>query len=89
MSCHLEDRQSLLVACDAHHVHVFRSFDLWWLVGSIWIICICERGKLRNEDNFDYFNLFSVIFEMVSAFAGVGLSLGLPYNNVGKASFAK
>jgi Trk-type K+ transport system membrane component len=30
------------------------------------------------DENKRWFNMFSLIFEMVSAFAGIGLSLGFP-----------
>jgi hypothetical protein len=53
------------------------SLDLWWLVWGIFIIAIIERGNL-TDINKPWFNIFSLIFELVSAFAGIGLSLGFP-----------
>ncbi|KAG8896927.1 low affinity potassium transporter, partial [Tulasnella sp. 408] len=36
------------------------------------------RGKLVNPDDQGWFNIFSVLFELVSAYGTVGLSLGIP-----------
>lgn len=33
-----------------------------------------------DEDK-KWFDVFRVLFELVSAFGGIGLTLGLPYNN--------
>lgn len=40
-----------------------------------------QRGQLNNNDNATWFNIFNIIFELVSAYGTVGLSLGLPYDN--------
>jgi Trk-type K+ transport system membrane component len=53
------------------------EIDIWWLVWGIFIVAIVERGNLMDESK-RWFNMFSIIFEMVSAFAGIGLSLGFP-----------
>jgi Trk-type K+ transport system membrane component len=34
-----------------------------------------------DESKFGWFNQFSMLFEVVSAYAGVGLSLGIPTEN--------
>ena len=39
-----------------------------------------QRGSL-SDDNATWFNIFNVIFELVSAYGTVGLSLGVPYDN--------
>ena len=52
--------------------------DIWWLISSIFLIAIIERGNLLDE-NEKWFDPFRVIFELVSAFGGIGLSLGVPY----------
>lgn len=57
------------------------AFDIWWLAASLWIVCIIERGSITNPDNYGWFTIFSVLFELVSAYGTVGLSLGLPYDN--------
>jgi Trk-type K+ transport system membrane component len=46
----------------------------------VFIIAIVERGNIMNED-IKWFDLFRVLFELVSAFGGIGLSLGVPYDN--------
>lgn len=56
------------------------SVDIWWLVWGIFIVAIIERGDLIDP-NKSWFNMFAVIFELVSAFAGIGLSLGFPEDN--------
>ncbi|KAJ3485808.1 hypothetical protein NLI96_g4697 [Meripilus lineatus] len=57
------------------------AYDVWWLVWGIFLVCIIERTKLMDEENAPWFNLFRVVFELVSAFGGIGLSLGLPSDN--------
>ncbi|WVF70581.1 hypothetical protein IAT40_005373 [Kwoniella sp. CBS 6097] len=55
------------------------AFDIWWLGFALWLVCIIERGHLDNDE--DNFNIFNVIFELVSAYGTVGLSLGVTYDN--------
>ncbi|KAI0265615.1 cation transport protein-domain-containing protein [Gloeopeniophorella convolvens] len=57
------------------------SFDMWWLALALFLVCISERGHLRNPDNVSWFNIFSVFFEIVSAYGTIGLSLGIPTAN--------
>ena len=40
-----------------------------------------QRGQLNDRDNATWFNIFNVIFELVSAYGTVGLSLGVGYDN--------
>ncbi|KAJ3512053.1 hypothetical protein NLJ89_g3746 [Agrocybe chaxingu] len=54
--------------------------DIWWLVWAVFIVAIIERGNLLDESK-KWFDLFRVVFELVSAFGGIGLSLGFPSNN--------
>ncbi|KAF8806550.1 TrkH-domain-containing protein [Phlegmacium glaucopus] len=56
-------------------------FDMWWLALALFFSCIIERSKLENPDDFEWFNIFSIIFELVSAYGTVGLSLGIPDQN--------
>ncbi|KAF8576740.1 TrkH-domain-containing protein [Ramaria rubella] len=64
------------------HWHLRRqlSIDIWWLVWAVFIICIIERANLM-DDTKKWFDVFRVLFELVSAFGGIGLSLGLPTDN--------
>jgi len=57
------------------------SFDLWWIALALFLICVAERGQLRNPDNASWFTIFAVFFEIVSAYGTVGLSLGAPSKN--------
>lgn len=51
--------------------------DIWWLVWAVFAIAIIERGSLMDPDR-KWFDMFRVLFELVSAFGGIGLSLGFP-----------
>ncbi|KAI0931017.1 hypothetical protein AcW1_007116 [Taiwanofungus camphoratus] len=57
------------------------SFDMWWLALSLFLLCIVERAPLMNTQNAAWFNIFALIFEAVSAYGTVGLSLGVPTAN--------
>ncbi|KAH8115408.1 hypothetical protein DFH11DRAFT_1589256, partial [Phellopilus nigrolimitatus] len=53
---------------------------MWWLGLALFLVCIIERGKIQNEQNLQWFSLPSrAVFELISAYGGVGLSLGVPY----------
>lgn len=54
---------------------------MWWIVASLWLVCIIERPNLNDPAKYEYMNVFNVLFELVSAYGTVGLSLGLPNNN--------
>ncbi|KAJ6476359.1 potassium transporter [Mycena sanguinolenta] len=56
------------------------SIDIWWLVWGVFLVAIIERHNLLDEDK-KWFDMFRLLFELVSAFAGIGLSLGLPTDN--------
>ncbi|CAI4043575.1 hypothetical protein SKDZ_10G0870 [Saccharomyces kudriavzevii ZP591] len=62
------------------HLRKQLSFDLWFLFLGLFIICICEGDKIKDvqEPNF---NVFAILFEIVSAYGTVGLSLGYPNTN--------
>ena len=68
--------------------------DLWGLATALFLLCIIERDKIMNEDQFQFVNVFSMralltssrsikgltnlsVFELVSAYGTVGLSLGV------------
>ncbi|KAG8931124.1 low affinity potassium transporter [Tulasnella sp. 417] len=63
------------------HVRRQLSYDLWWLALALFLILITERGEVMNHDSDAWFNQFTVMFELVSAYATVGLSLGIPTDN--------
>ncbi|KAK6464408.1 high-affinity potassium uptake transporter [Scheffersomyces coipomensis] len=58
------------------HLRNQLSFDLWFIFLGLFIICIAEGGKL-NEGNIS-FTVFTILFEIISAYGTVGLSLGYP-----------
>jgi Trk-type K+ transport system membrane component len=58
-------------------LHNTGMIDIWWLIWAIFIVAIIERKNLL-DDSKKWFDLFRVLFELVSAFGGIGLSLGFP-----------
>lgn len=66
------------------HLRRQLSFDLWYIFLGLFIIAIAEGDRLSNTNEYA-FTLFSVLFEIVSAYGTVGLSLGYPGIN---ASFS-
>lgn len=59
------------------HLRRQLSFDLWYIFLGLFIIAIAEGARLANTNEYA-FTLFSVLFEIVSAYGTVGLSLGYP-----------
>lgn len=66
------------------HLRRQLSFDLWYIFLGLFVIAIVEGDQLQNTNQYA-FTLFSVLFEIVSAYGTVGLSLGYPNVN---ASFS-
>ncbi|KZS90153.1 TrkH-domain-containing protein [Sistotremastrum niveocremeum HHB9708] len=77
----IQNRRERIFKYLGWHVRHQLSFDLWWLVIGIWLVAIIERDKLMDEDNFGWFNIFRIIFELVSAYGTIGLTLGIPTEN--------
>ncbi|KAG1737883.1 cation transport protein-domain-containing protein [Suillus paluster] len=65
----------------AMHARQQLSSDMWWLCLALVLVCIIERGNLDNTEIQGWFNIFTIIFELVSAYGTVGLSLGIPTEN--------
>ncbi|CDO94765.1 unnamed protein product [Kluyveromyces dobzhanskii CBS 2104] len=59
------------------HLRRQLSFDLWYMFLGLFIICICEGPEIQNA-NKPSFTIFQCLFEVVSAYGTVGLSLGYP-----------
>ncbi|ODV58190.1 potassium ion transporter [Ascoidea rubescens DSM 1968] len=59
------------------HLRKQLSYDLWFIFIGLFIICIAEGGRLSNLTQTS-FTIFQVLFEIVSAYGTVGLSLGYP-----------
>jgi potassium uptake Trk family protein len=66
------------------HLRRQLSYDLWYVFMGLFIICICEGSRLQSQADYA-FTTFAVLFEIVSAYGTVGLSLGYPTIN---ASFS-
>ncbi|KAH9911185.1 cation transport protein-domain-containing protein [Fomitopsis serialis] len=65
----------------AMHMRKQLSFDMWWLGLALVLVCIIEKDGLEDESSASWFNIFRLLFEVVSAYGTVGLSLGVPYDN--------
>jgi hypothetical protein len=65
------------------HLRRQLSFDLWYIFLGVFIIAISEGHRIQSGD--PGFTMFNVLFEIVSAYGTVGLSLGYPGIN---ASFS-
>jgi Trk-type K+ transport system membrane component len=59
------------------HLRRQLSFDLWYVFLGLFIIAIAEGGRLQSASDYS-FQLFTVLFEVVSAYGTVGLSFGYP-----------
>lgn len=59
------------------HLRRQLSFDLWFIFVGYFILTITEGSRLLNND----FSMFAVLFDVVSAYGTVGLSLGYPNTN--------
>ncbi|KAJ5512070.1 hypothetical protein N7463_001622 [Penicillium fimorum] len=57
------------------HLRRQLSFDLWYVFLGLFIIAIAEGSRLQNQQDYA-FQLFTVLFEVVSAYGTVGLSFG-------------
>ena len=66
------------------HLRRQLSFDLWYVFLGLFVIAIVEGPRLGSTKDYS-FSLFNVLFEIVSAYGTVGLSLGYPGIN---ASFS-
>ena len=52
------------------------AHDLWWIVLAVLFITITETGQFER-DPVDY-SVFNIIFEVISGYGCVGISIGLP-----------
>lgn len=52
------------------------AHDLWWLVLAVFIIMIIEGSQFERDPT--NFSVFNVIFETVSGYGCVGISIGVP-----------
>ncbi|KAF9690565.1 hypothetical protein EKO04_011512 [Ascochyta lentis] len=60
----------------ASHLQKQLAYDIWFQFFAFFLVCIIERGHLLRAD--PGFDIFSVLFEVTSAYGTVGLSTGVP-----------
>jgi Trk-type K+ transport system membrane component len=59
------------------HVRQQLGSDIWYMFLGLFLIALIEGFRLRDGDD-PFFSMFAVMFETVSAYGTVGLSLGYP-----------
>ncbi|RYP73174.1 hypothetical protein DL771_003810 [Monosporascus sp. 5C6A] len=78
----VDDRNTSGMAYAGAHLRRQLSFDLWYLFIGYFILTISEGSRLASGD----ISMFAVLFETVSAYGTVGLSLGYPGVNASLVS---
>lgn len=68
-----DDADASALSYVGSHLRRQLSFDLWYVFLGFFIIAISEGGKIQARR----FDLFGVLFEVVSAYGTVGLSMGV------------
>lgn len=61
------------------HLQNQLAYDLWFMIGAWFLICIVERTALM--ENHPGFLIFNILFEVTSGYGTVGLSTGVPYDS--------
>lgn len=91
------NKQGIVASNLGQHIRRQLTYDIWWIMICAWLVSIIERDKLAPNPPASstpqestslasphpafYTGLFGILFEVVSAYGTVGLSLGVPYNN--------
>lgn len=57
-------------------LHAQLAHDLWWIALAVFLIMIIEGGNFQSNPT--VFSVFNVLFEVVSGYGCVGISVGLP-----------
>ncbi|KAK3295239.1 cation transport protein-domain-containing protein [Chaetomium fimeti] len=60
----------------SHHVRSQLSHDVWWIALAFFLITIIETSHTLGDPA--AYSLFNILFEIVSAYANNGVSMGLP-----------
>ncbi len=60
----------------SHHVRSQLSHDVWWIALAFFLITIIETSHTLGDPA--AYSLFNILFEIVSAYANNGVSVGLP-----------
>ena len=66
----------------SQHLRRQLSFDLWYVFLGFFLLAIAEGSKLKEKK----FTMFDILFEIISAYGTVGLSLGVPWANTSLCS---
>jgi Trk-type K+ transport system membrane component len=64
----------------ASHLQKQLAYDIWFQFLAFFLVCIIERDHLRAAD--PGFDIFSLLFEVTSAYGTVGLSTGVPGEDI-------
>lgn len=59
----------------SRHIRHQLEYDIGWLAVALWMICMIERTKIQDSSH-TAMSIFSILYEVVSAYGTVGLSLG-------------
>ncbi|KAK2809591.1 hypothetical protein FQN50_003645 [Emmonsiellopsis sp. PD_5] len=59
------------------HIKNQLTFDLWYIFLGIFCLCVSESKKIMDPEQ-PAFSVFAILFEVVSGYGNVGLSLGHP-----------
>ncbi|KAL2220435.1 potassium uptake transporter [Thermoascus aurantiacus ATCC 26904] len=62
------------------HLRKQLSFDTWYIFLGVFLISVVEGPRIADKDDYAI-QIFSIFFEVVSAYGNVGLSLGYPTVN--------
>lgn len=57
------------------HIRNQLAYDLWWAMIALWVVLLCEKDKVEAPE-YSNMTMFGVIFEIMSAYATVGMSYG-------------
>ncbi|KAL8835695.1 MAG: hypothetical protein Q9170_003234, partial [Blastenia crenularia] len=79
-SAHEDDKNADEPSYVGAHLRRQLSFDLWYIFLGLFIIAVAEGNRLQNTNEYA-FTIYSCLFEIVSAYGTVGLSLGYPNSN--------
>ncbi|KAI1516445.1 Potassium transport protein [Pyrenophora tritici-repentis] len=70
------DQHSRNAAGISSHLQRQLAYDIWFQFLVFFLICTIERGRILRAD--PGFTIFSILFEVTSAYGTVGLSMGVP-----------
>ncbi|KAL4892093.1 cation transport protein-domain-containing protein [Aspergillus ambiguus] len=60
------------------HMQHQLGFDLWYVMLGFFVVAVAEGKRLQERPDDRAFSLFPILFEIVSGYGTVGLSLGYP-----------